>query len=217
LDVYSQLSDKLENNYVWCRQEEKTSVLLCLIHKVVELDTCYEKPQIVIFAATRHHVEFIHLVRAVNLYFYHLLRVNCPQVLQAANISSTFLFSNLDPAARKIAVGKFSNKVVQCLVVTDIAARGIDIPEVKVVINYHFPATPKLFVHRVGRCARAGKAGTAYTMTTKEDVAYMLDLHLFLGKPFDPTVLGRVPADLLEENHALILEWHKEKTDIVGG
>lgn len=139
------------------------------------------------------------------------------QVLQAANITSTFLFSNLDPSARKIAVGKFSNKVVQCLVVTDIAARGIDIPDVKVVINYHFPATPKLFVHRVGRCARAGRSGIAYTMTTKEDVAYMLDLHLFLGKPFDPTQLGRVPAGLLEENHALILEWHKEKTDIVGG
>jgi superfamily II DNA/RNA helicase len=73
--VYSQLSEKLENNFVWCRQEEKTSVLLCLIHKIVELDTCFEKPQIVIFAATRHHVEFIHLVSAVCLAVFHLLTV----------------------------------------------------------------------------------------------------------------------------------------------
>lgn len=68
MDVESKLSEKLENNYVWCRQEEKTSVLLCLIHKIVELDTSsYEKPQIVIFAATRHHVEFIHLVRDIHI------------------------------------------------------------------------------------------------------------------------------------------------------
>jgi len=137
------------------------------------------------------------------------------QILQAANITSTYLFSSLDPSARKIAVAKFCKRVVQVLVVTDIAARGIDIPEVAVVINYHFPAVPKLFVHRVGRCARAGRAGAAYTLTTKEDIPYVLDLHLFLGKAFDPSVLGRVPADLLEEEHAVVLAWHKNLADIV--
>ncbi|CAB3364540.1 Hypothetical predicted protein [Cloeon dipterum] len=197
LDVESKLSDKLDCNYIWCRQEEKTSVLLCLMHKLAEkYAKNVDPPQIVIFAATRHHVEFIHTI------------------LMTANISSTYLFSNLDPSARKISVGKFRNRVVQVLVVTDIAARGIDIPEVGIVINYHFPSSPKLFVHRVGRCARAGTAGTAYTLITKEDVPYLLDLHLFLGKSFDFEQLGRVPAELLEEQHALLLEWHKEKADI---
>ncbi|XP_059471787.1 ATP-dependent RNA helicase DDX54 [Neocloeon triangulifer] len=197
LDVESKLSEKLECNYIWCRQEEKTSVLLCLLRKLAEMHANrYEKPQIIIFAATRHHVEFINTI------------------LGLANITSTYLYSNLDPSARKISVGKFRNRLVQALVVTDIAARGIDIPEVGVVINYHFPATPKLFVHRVGRCARAGKSGEAYTFTTKEDIPYLLDLHLFLGKPFDPSQLGRVPADLLEEDQALLLEWHREKADL---
>jgi len=57
----------------------------------------------------------------------------------------------LDPTARKITVAKFQNKLTRVLVVTDLAARGIDIPMLDVVINFNFPAKPKLFIHRVGQ------------------------------------------------------------------
>jgi ATP-dependent RNA helicase DDX54/DBP10 len=60
--------------------------------------------------------------------------------LDAADISNTFIFSQLDSAARKINAAKFAAKKARVLVVTDLAARGIDIPLLDNVINYHFPA-----------------------------------------------------------------------------
>lgn len=52
--------------------------------------------------------------------------------------------------ARKLSVAKFRNKVTPVMIVTDLAARGIDIPMLDNVINYNFPAKSKLFIHRVG-------------------------------------------------------------------
>jgi len=63
----------------------------------------------------------------------------------------SYSYSALHPTARKITVAKFRNKMTRVLVVTDLAARGIDIPMLDVVINFNFPAKPKLFVHRVGQ------------------------------------------------------------------
>lgn len=51
-------------------------------------------------------------------------------------------------------------------------ARGIDIPILENVINYNFPAQPKLFVHRVGRVARAGRSGTAYSLIANDEVKF---------------------------------------------
>mmetsp|Transcript_19580 Transcript_19580/g.39679 ORF Transcript_19580/g.39679 Transcript_19580/m.39679 type:complete len:493 (-) Transcript_19580:107-1585(-) len=68
------------------------------------------------------------------------------------------------------------------MVVTDVAARGIDIPLLDNVINYDFPSRSKLFVHRVGRVARAGREGTAYSLVSFDERAYMVDLFLFLGR-----------------------------------
>lgn len=84
------------------------------------------------------------------------------------------------------------------------AARGIDIPNLDYVINFHFPGSPKLFVHRVGRCARAGRSGTAFTLFSNEDAAHLLDLQVFLDRPIemsDNQTIGIIPNDLLEDEH----------------
>ena len=65
---------------------------------------------------------------------------------------------------------------------TDLAARGIDIPLLDYVVNFDFPSKPKIFVHRVGRVARAGRSGVAFSLVSPDEVAFMIELHLFLGK-----------------------------------
>ncbi|CAG2067397.1 unnamed protein product, partial [Timema podura] len=151
-------------------------------------------------------------------------------ILDRVGITNTYIYSNLDPSARKINAAKFQNAKVSVLIVTDIAARGIDIPQLDNVINYNFPAKPKLFVHRVGRCARAGRSGVAYSLLSGDEYAYLLDLHLFLGRPlnlytdiqasdkqgdFPDGAIGQIPRALLEEEHCELLSWHDEHTELI--
>lgn len=76
------------------------------------------------------------------------------QVLDKIGISNAYIYSDLDPSARKINAAKFTQNKVKTLIVTDVAARGIDIPQLDNVINFNFPAKSKLFVHRVGKVAQ---------------------------------------------------------------
>ncbi|XP_037038329.1 ATP-dependent RNA helicase DDX54 [Bradysia coprophila] len=185
LDVESKLPDGLTLKFVHCRPDERYSALVSLLKYVIPSEA-----QTVVFAGTQHHVELI------------------SYLLTEANISNTLIYSTMDPSARKINSAKFQYKKVSVLIVTDVAARGIDIPSLDYVVNVHFPGKPKLFVHRVGRCARAGRQGTAYSIFSTDDEAHLLDLHLFLNRPFninDRSSIGIVPQDILEEEHSLVM------------
>jgi ATP-dependent RNA helicase DDX54/DBP10 len=131
--------------------------------------------QAIVFTATKHHVEYVHDLLAVN------------------GISGSMVYGRMDNSARKISLAKFKKHLSRALIVTDVAARGIDIPQLDAVINYDFPATPKLFVHRVGRTARAGRAGTAYSILQPDELAYLLDLQAFLASTKVPATLNGQP------------------------
>ncbi|VDL66502.1 unnamed protein product [Nippostrongylus brasiliensis] len=75
---------------------------------------------------------------------------------------------------------EFTERKNNILIVTDVAARGVDIPLLDTVINLHFPPKAKLFVHRVGRVARAGRSGTAISLIAPDELPYLADLFLFL-------------------------------------
>lgn len=124
----------------------------------------------IVFAATKHHVEYL------------------TAVLRQSGFAVSHAYGSLDQTARKMQVQDFRTGMTNILVVTDVAARGIDIPILANVINYDFPAQPKIFVHRVGRTARAGKTGWSYSLVRESDTPYLLDLQLFLGRRL---VLGR--------------------------
>lgn len=92
------------------------------------------------------------------------------------------MYGNLDQTARRLQVEDFRAGLTNILVVTDVAARGIDLPALANVINYDFPSQPKIFVHRVGRTARAGRKGWSYSLIRDSDLPYLIDLQLFLSK-----------------------------------
>lgn len=77
-------------------------------------------------------------------------RLPSEQLLTAQGLSCTHIYSSLDQAARKINLAKFTHNKCSTLIVTDLAARGLDIPLLDNVINYSFPAKGKVFLHRVG-------------------------------------------------------------------
>jgi len=159
LDVEHKLSENLTSHFIYCRENEKLSILLYLLNRFIK-----KNEMTVVFTSTRHHVEYL----------------KC--VLDWAHIECNFVYSTLDQEARKVNIQRFRSKKVNILLVTDIAARGIDIPFLDNVINFNFPSKPKLYVHRVGRVARAGRSGNAYSFVSPDEVPYLYDLHLFLDK-----------------------------------
>lgn len=160
LDVETKISPDLKLVFFTLRHEEKHAALIYLIREQISSDQ-----QTLIFVSTKHHVEFLNIL------------------FQEEGIVPSVCYGDMDQEARKINVSKFRARKTMLLIVTDVAARGIDIPLLDNVINWDFPPKPKIFVHRVGRAARAGRTGTAYSFVTSEDMPYVLDLHLFLSKP----------------------------------
>ncbi|XP_052761501.1 ATP-dependent RNA helicase DDX54-like [Mya arenaria] len=202
LDVETKLSDQLKLSFLQCRLDDKVAVLLYLLKHVIS-----RGEQTVVFAATKHHVEYLNMI------------------LEKASISCTYIYSSLDPTARKISIAKFQHRKVLVMVVTDLAARGIDIPLLDNVINFHFPAKPKLFVHRVGRVARAGRKGVAYSLISPDEISHVYDLHVFLGRPLnfvpigkqaedDDGLYGRVPQSVVDDSAESLRSMHEDSYDI---
>ena len=161
LDTDTKVSENLRLAFFIVRKNEKAAALLSLLKHVIPAG----QPTIV-FAATRHHVEFI------------------VQLLRKANIKAVHIYGAMDSMHRKENLERFRTHKktgINIMVVTDVAARGIDIPLLDNTINYDFPGKPKIFIHRVGRVARQGRVGTAFSLVSNDELAYMVDLHLFLG------------------------------------
>uniref|UniRef100_UPI00398F13FB probable ATP-dependent RNA helicase DDX49 n=1 Tax=Pristiophorus japonicus TaxID=55135 RepID=UPI00398F13FB len=80
------------------------------------------------------------------------------------------LHSMMKQKQRFSTLSKFKSSIFKILVATDVASRGLDIPTVQVVINHNTPGLPKIYIHRVGRTARAGRHGISITLVTQYDI-----------------------------------------------
>ncbi len=91
-------------------------------------------------------------------------------------IKSDAIHGNKSQNNRQRALGNFRDKSIRVLVATDIAARGIDVEEMELVINYELPNIAETYVHRIGRTGRAGNKGTAISFCDFEEKAYLKDI-----------------------------------------
>ncbi|MGB7394960.1 MAG: DEAD/DEAH box helicase [Pricia sp.] len=96
--------------------------------------------------------------------------------LAQGDIRSAAIHGNKSQTARQKALGAFKDGKLRILIATDIAARGIDVEELNLVINYDLPNVPETYVHRIGRTGRADASGMAISFCDKEERAYLKDI-----------------------------------------
>lgn len=104
------------------------------------------------------------------------------QALQRMKINSGEMHSDLEQAERDDMMFKFKSGQIDVLVATDILARGIDIDDIAMVINYDVPRDAEDYVHRIGRTARADRDGIAITLVNEDDMFYFHQIEKFLDK-----------------------------------
>ena len=107
------------------------------------------------------------------------------RALQKMGIDARSMHSDLEQKERDAVMLDFRNGKVDVLVATDIVARGIDVDDVPLVINFDVPRDAEDYVHRIGRTARAENSGEAVTLVSREDVRYFRSIEHFLRKSIE--------------------------------
>jgi ATP-independent RNA helicase DbpA len=110
------------------------------------------------------------------------------KALAGAGVSVASLHGDLEQRERDAVLARFRNGSVRVLVATDVAARGIDVHDLELVVNYDLPGKPESYVHRIGRTGRAGKRGVAVSYASARETAKLAAIEELTGRP-----LSRVP------------------------
>jgi ATP-dependent RNA helicase RhlB len=166
--------------------EEKMPLLLGILKR--------EQPEsAIIFCNTKRHTEIT------------------AKRLKMNGIDCQFIIGDLPQAKRLMVIDDLRAGKVKTLVATDVAARGLDIENLAMVINYDLPVESENYVHRIGRTARAGKTGKAITLASEQDVYALPAIERYIGKKIPSEVAmhklyeedkssgKRVTADSYEE------------------
>ena len=130
--------------------------------------------------------------------------------LQMNDIKAEFLIGDLPQSKRLQILKSLKAGEVKCLVATDVAARGIDVDDLAMVINYDLPVEAENYVHRIGRTARAGKSGKAYTFCSEQDVYNLPAIERYIEMSIPATVA--YPDQMEEDKSAGVYikteNWH---------
>ncbi|KAL1668490.1 P-loop containing nucleoside triphosphate hydrolase protein [Schizophyllum commune] len=120
-------------------------------------------------------------------------------ILRTLGFPAVPLHGQLSQSQRLGALSKFKSGGRKVLVATDVASRGLDIPSVDIVINFDIPTHSKDYIHRVGRTARAGRAGKSITFVTQYDVEFIMRIEKVIGKKMELWPTDEEEVSLLRE------------------
>lgn len=149
--------DEIDQELIHVSSDEKTKLLVGILQR--------EKPEsTIIFCNTKKGCEIIGKRLSMN------------------GFSSEYIIGDMQQSRRLKVLNDFKEGKVSILVATDVAARGIDVNDLAMVVNYDLPNEPENYVHRIGRTARAGKSGKAYTFCSEKDVYDLMPIERYIGK-----------------------------------
>lgn len=167
-------AERVEQSLYFVSKKWKPQLLLHLLNTV-----SYES--VIVFTRTKHGADKV--VRA----------------LDKAGIASAAIHGNKSQNARQNALNNFKDGRIKVLLATDIAARGIDIDQLSLVINFDLPNIPETYVHRIGRTGRAVSSGAAMSFCDVEERAYLRDIQRFISQQIPVVEDHPFPDDEEEE------------------
>lgn len=156
----SSVVDTIKQYIYFAEKQEKKDLL-------IEILRANKNEQVLVFSRTKHGADRI------------------ARILNKAGIGSEAIHGNKSQNARQRALTNFKAKTIRVLIATDIAARGIDIDQLELVVNYDLPDVPETYVHRIGRTGRAGHLGTALTFCAKDELPMLKDIQKLIGKTLE--------------------------------
>ena len=131
--------------------------------------------------------------------------------LKKKKITAVAIHGDKSQPQRQRALKSFKNKEVRVLVATDIAARGIDIDKLNFVINFDIPNEPETYVHRIGRCGRAGEKGQSISICEPEENIYAKDIEKLIKSSLTEIKNHKFPQTDLPMNPQQRKEFEKQK------
>jgi ATP-dependent RNA helicase DeaD len=135
----------IEQFYFFVAEDDKTN----LMRRLIEM---HDLSLMLVFCNTKQKVDEV------------------VEEMQQVGIAAEGLHGNLSQAQRNVVMGRFRKGLLNVLVATDVAARGIDVNDVEAVFNYDIPLDPEYYVHRIGRTGRAGKKGISFTFVLRREI-----------------------------------------------
>lgn len=154
----SRPADKIDQRAIFCGAGEKAAILEGLLKEDGG------RKRVIVFAGSKLGVKDLR------------------KILKKEGFKADEMHSDLEQSKREEVIRGFKAGHTDILVATDIMARGIDIDDITMVVNYDVPAEPEDYVHRIGRTARAGESGIAVTFVSERDRGRFARIEKFLGK-----------------------------------